>query len=48
MALIDPAPMAIGIEIKELHSVRQKDTDNHVSFLAGGTLCVLRLYKITC
>ena len=34
MALIDPAPIDIR---------RQKDTDNPVSFLAGGTLCVLRL-----
>ena len=39
MAFIDPAPYRHKNERIE----RQKDTNNHVSFLAGGTLCVLRL-----
>ena len=44
MALIDPAP--IDIRIKELHGEKILISDNHVSFLAGGTLCVLRLIKV--
>ena len=39
MAFIDPAPYRHKNERIE----RQKDTYNHVSFLAGVTLCVLRL-----
>ena len=39
IAFIDPAPN----RHKNLTIERQKDTDNHVSFLAGGTPCVLRL-----
>ena len=39
MAFIDPAPYRHKNERIE----RQKDTNNHVSFLAGVTLCVLRL-----
>ena len=40
MALIDPAP--IDIRNKNKRNARQKDNDNPVSFLAVGTLCVLR------
>ena len=39
MVFIEPAPYRHINERIE----RQKDTNNHVSFLAGGTLCVLRL-----
>ena len=42
MAFIDPAPYRHKNERIE----RQKDTNNHVSFLAGVTLCVLRLIYI--
>ena len=39
MAFIDPA----SYRHKNERIERQKDTNNHVSFLAGVTLCVLRL-----
>ena len=47
MAFIDPAPYRHKNEKIE----RQKVTNNHVSFLAGVTLCVLRLmyyYLLAC
>ena len=43
MVFIEPAPYRHINERIE----RQKDTNNHVSFLAGGTLCVLRLMIIS-
>ena len=44
MAFIDPS----SYRHKNERIERQKDTNNHVSFLAGVTLCVLRLICIIC